>query len=194
MNNSLYQILETLKDNSIKYYTNVKEKYNEIKENIEDSIIKVNNLIDKSIKITYDEINDKYTQMINKYNSINKEKNSVEKIEEININEVIDNKQYSALIIIDEFLNQNQFTFDLKYKDGISTLTGKSINKNRPKSFSIDFSYKAGSCVQKGKKMIVNLNNVSSNINLNFDSSSSQIKIAKNVDFDEYNYCIDTID
>ena len=187
VNNSLYQILETLKDNSIKYYTNVKEKYNEIKENIEDSIIKVNNLIDKSIKITYDEINDKYTQMINKYNSINKEKNSVEKIEEININEVIDNKQYSALIIIDEFLNQNQFTFDLKYKDGISTLTGKSINKNRPKSFSIDFSYKAGSCVQKGKKMIVNLNNVSSNINLNFDSSSSQIKIAKNVDFDEYN-------
>ena len=65
-------------------------------------------------------------------------------------------------------------------------LKGKSINKNRPMSFTVDFSYKLGRCINKGKEMIINLNNISSNIDIDFDSSSIQTKIIKNYNIDEY--------
>ena len=109
--------------------------------------------------------------------TINKKKE--EPIEDIEYNVVNDNKNYHSLIIINGFLHNYKFNFDIKFNERMPVLSGKSWNKNRPKSFIVYFSEKVRRYIKDEKKFTVDLNNIASNINLDFNISSIQTKIIK---------------
>jgi len=51
----------------------------------------------------------------------------------------------------------------------------------------IDYSSKVGKCVADGKKLTISLNNISSIVDLEFDSGSLVTSIIKKYNFSEYN-------
>ena len=187
INKKLIDNLEDLKELSISYYNQVKERFVEIKEFIENSIIKIDDLISRSNKTTYEVIKDKYKNIADNFNSLNdKDNNKTNNLTNIDYQSHLGEKNYKIAIKINGFIYNNEFNFYFLNEDGMPKLKGKSINKNRPMSFTVDFSYKLGKCINKGKEMIINLNNISSNIDIDFDSSSIQTKIIKNYNIDEY--------
>ena len=179
VNEQLYQSLEELKELSLSYYNKVKLQYNKIKEYVEKSISKVDTLIEESNDITNKTIKNKYQEIINNYNSINKIVNETGKIEE----KRFQNGNTQVEIKINDFLFNNKFFFDFEDQK----LRGRSINENRPRSFVVDFSIKIGKCVLKGKEMTISLNDISSIIALDYDVSSTEAKINKIFNLDEYN-------
>ena len=179
VNEQLYQSLEELKDLSLSYYNKVKLQYDKIKEYVEKSISKVDTLIEKSNDITNTTINDKYQGIIDNYNSINNKVNNEGTIEK----KTFQNGSTKVEIKINNFLFNNEFIFDFEDQK----LRGQSINKNRPRSFVVDFSTKIGNCVSKGKEMTISLNDISSIIALDYDISSTEAKINKIFNLDEYN-------
>jgi hypothetical protein len=179
---NLYQRLEELKELSISYYNKVKIKYDKIKEYLEDSIIKIDELIEKSSNITYTTINDKYKEIKNNFKQINNKIVNSDKIEPIT-----NSSQNSQIeIVISEMILNNEFLFDIILEDSKYKLKGQSINKNRPKSIFIHFSSIIDSCPYKEKEMTINLNNISSIVDLEFDSSSLKTFITKKYNFTEY--------
>jgi hypothetical protein len=178
VNELLYQSLEELKELSISYYNKVKLKYKNIKEYIENSVSYIDNLIEKSNEITDRTINDKYQEIKNNFNKINNKVNNETKKEPI----IYNNNEYKVDIKINNFINNNEFNFEIEDEK----LIGKSINKNRPDSFEIDFSSKIGKCIMKGKKMTMELNNVSSSVIIDYDINSTETKIIKDFYLDQY--------
>ena len=179
----LNKILDELKEISILYYDKYKENYNKTKEYIEDSILKIDKLIEKSSNITNNAINDKFQEIKKNYHTINdnNEKNLANQI-----NLVESNGKYKVHIKIDEIIKKNKFYFEIINENGIYKLKGQSINGNRPKSFSIDYSSKVGICVEKGKELTIRLDNISSIVDLEFDSSLLVASIIKRYNFSEY--------
>ena len=185
INIKLYGKLEELKELSISYYNNTKIKYDKIKDYIEDSIINIDKLIEKSSDITYNVINDKYKEIKQNFKQINDKTEKSDNIEPITINK-IESNNYQIQITFNEMLINNEFLFDINFEDGKYKLKGKSINKNRPKSFIVNFAKKKGKCVSEGIEMTINLNDISSIVDLEFDSSSLKTFITKKDNFPEY--------
>ena len=184
INEELYTNLDKLKEISILYYDKFKENYDRAKEYIEDSILKIDKLIEKSSIITNDTINDKFEGIKEEYHLVN---NTIDKDEskDINLREI--NGKYQFHLIINEIKRNNKFYFDILLEDGTYKLKGRSVNENRPKKFVIDYSSKIGTCIEKGEEYTVNLNKISSIIDLEFDSSSLVTSIIKRYNFNEYN-------
>jgi hypothetical protein len=182
----LYEKLEELKEHSISYYNNFKIKYEQIKDYLEDSIINIDKLIEKSSNITYKVINDKYKEIKNNFKQINNKIENTKKIEPITINKIESNINYQIQITFKEMIINNEFFFDINLEDGKYKLKGQLINKNRPKSFIIDFATKKGKCAFEGKEMTINLNSISSIVELEFDSSSLKTSITKKDNIPEY--------
>ena len=185
----LYEKLENLKELSISYYNKVKIKYDKIKQYIEDSVINIDKLIEKSSDITYNVIKNKYEEIKNNFKQISSTNNKIENndnIEVLNLKIIESSANYQAQIKIPEILVDNEFFFDIIFKDGKYKLKGKSINDDRPRSIVIDFSLKTETCIKIGKEMTVHLNNISSIVDLEFDSSSLETKINKAYNFSKY--------
>ena len=66
-------------------------------------------------------------------------------------------------------------------------IVGKVINKNKPKSFSINFYSKSGQSGKFGRKINVEFNNISSSIEINFNGGSNEAIINTNFNYEEYN-------
>ena len=181
-NEELYQSLEELKDLSISYYNKVKINYDKIKENIEKSILNIDKFIQKSYDITNNTIYDKYKEISNNYNAINNKINKEEKKETTTYN----NDEYQVQIKINDFLYNNEFIFYTKMEGESQQFKGKSINKNRPKSFVVDFSSKFGKCIMKGKEITVNLNDVYSILNIDYNISSAEANLIKEFYLEPY--------
>ena len=179
----LNKILDELKEISILYYDKFKKNYNKAKEYIEDSILKIDKLIEKSSNITNNAINDKFQEIKKNYHTIN---DNNENNQENHINLVDSFGKYQIHIKIDEIIKKNKFYFEIINENGIYKLKGQSINGNRPKSFSIDYSSKVGICVEKGKELTIRLDNISSIVDLEFDSSLLVASIIKRYNFSEY--------
>ena len=182
ISNKLYEKLEELKNLSISYYNNVKIKYDKTKEYLENSIIKIDKLIEKSSNITFTTINDKYKEIKNNFTKINNTIENRDKKEPI----IESNTNYQIEIESYEMILNNEFLFDIILEDGKYKLKGVSINRNRPRSIFIHFSSVLDSCPNKEKEMTVNLNNISSIVDLEFDSSSLKTFITKKYNFIEY--------
>ena len=179
----LNKILDELKDISISYYDKFKENYDKAKKYIEDSIIKIDELIEKSSIITNNAINDKFIEIKKNYHQINDTKTENGK-NQINLIKTID--KYQIHIAIDENIKKYKFLFEIIQENGIYKLKGQSINENIPKTFIIDHAKKIGICTEKGKELSLSLNNISSIVDFEFDSSSLVASIIKRYNFSEY--------
>ena len=182
----LFENLEELKELSISYYNKTIIKYDKIKDYIEDSIINIDKLIEKCSDITYNITNDKYEEIKNNFKKINNKIKNKDTIDVINLKKIESNINYQAQIKINEILVNNEFLFDIIFEDGKYKLKGKSINDDNPRSIVIDFSFKNEKCIKMGKEMTINLNNISSNVELEFDSGSLETIITKKYSFDKY--------
>ena len=186
INIKLYEKLEELKEYSISYYNNFKIKYDKVKDYIEDSIINVDKLIEKSSDISLKVINDKYKEIKNNFKQINNKIENTKKIEPITINKIESNINYQIQITFNEMIINNEFFFDINLEDGKYKLKGQLINKNRPKSFIVDFAKKKGKCIFERKEMTIKLKDISSIVDLEFYSSSLKTIITKKDKIPEY--------
>ena len=187
----LNKSLDDLNYYIINYYKKVNSSFHQIKDFIEDSINQINELIEKSADVTFKVINNKYNEIKNdfnptKYKVIKELQTEIDKhIEKDNeINYIIETE-------IDKFLVENEISLDLIYEKGNTTIpkiVGKIINKNHPNRVVIDFYSNYGYiCEIKGKRMVVNFNNISMVSDFIFDSSLNEIMINSSINFDEYN-------
>ena len=71
VNLDLVKSLNGLKDLSFSYYDKIKIKYDKIKDYIKDSILRIDELLEKSYNITIYVINNKYQEIKNNFNQIN---------------------------------------------------------------------------------------------------------------------------
>ena len=187
----LNKSLDDLNYYIINYYKNVNSSFHQIKDFIEDSINQINELIEKSADITFKVINDKYKEIKNDFNPI---KYKIIKELQTEIDKHIEKDNEINYIIeteIDKFLVENEISLDLIYEKGnitIPKIVGKIINKNHPNRVVIDFYSNYGYiCEIKGKRMVVNFNNISMVSDFIFDSSLNEIMINHSINFDEYN-------
>ena len=175
--------LDDLKEISISYYNEYKKNYDKVKEYIQDSILKIDKLIEECSILTNKTINSKYEEIMNNYNKINDTNNKTQK----NDMTIIELDKMSQLkITLKGLILKNEFLFYKVFEDGKYKIKGKSINKNRPKQIIIDHSTKVGDCISDGKTITINLNNISSIIDLEFDSNSLVTLITKNYNFSQY--------
>jgi len=175
--------LDDLKEISISYYNEYKKNYDKVKEYIQDSILKIDKLIEECSILTNKIINNKYEEIMDNYNKINDTNNETQKDDMT----IIEQDKISKLKIMLKGLTlKNEFLFYKVFEDGKYKIKGKSINKNRPKQIIIDHATKVGNCISDGKIITIDLNNISSIIDLEFDSNSLETLITKNYNFSEY--------
>ena len=188
----LFNNLDELKNFILDYYIQANFSYYQSKENITNSINQMNNLLEKCINITYKEINKKYIKLKDNFKPVNFQKIEKKSIE-LEEKEEVDGTIYKIEANIDEYLIENQISFDilLNESDGdilTPIILGKLINKNHPKKMVIDFYTNNGqSCEIKGRKMTINFNNISLISEMVFDNGLNNIIINNIIDFDEYN-------
>ena len=192
LSQQLYNNLDDLKELSLNYYNKVKSDYDKIQNYIKNSISTINNLIEKAIEVTYDTINNKYQEIKDKFNPVNDIKSGNIPVDPFFYNETIEFNDYKAEIRMRNYLVNNEISFNISVQNGeISTpkIIAKSIIKDKPIALEIDYSsFTIGkNCINKGKNMNFNLNNISSSIEIVFDSSSIETEITKKYNFDEYN-------
>ena len=183
--------LDDLKNYIINYYNKVNSSFHQTKDFIENSINQIYELIEKSADITFKVFNDKYYEIKNDFNPI---KYKIIKEIPIEVDKHIEKDNDVNYIIeaeIDKFVIENEISLDFIYENGNTTIPkiiGKIINKNHPNRMVIDFYTNYGYiCEIKGKRMVINFNNVSMISDFIFDSSLNRIMINNSIDFDEYN-------
>ena len=188
--------LDELYNYIIDYYIKANSSYYKTKDYIEDSINQINILLEKCINVTYKGINAEYKDFKKNFKSVKYNKTQVKPMELTNHKEPIDGINY----IIETKMEQYQLdyeiyldiTFDEKGNIIKPILTGKLINRNRPRQMVIDFYTNYGqSCEIKGRKITVNFNNISLISDFIYDSNLNNIKINNTIDFDEYNIKIE---
>ena len=149
----------------------------------------IDKLIEKSSNVTYKVIENKYKEIKDNFKKINSANNKTQNnnnIELMNLLKLESITNYQAQIKIYDIIVNNEFSFDIIFEDGKYKLKGKSINNDRPRSIVIDFSLKTEKCIKIGKEMTIKLNNISSIVDLEFDSSSLETNITKKFNFDKY--------
>ena len=183
--------LDDLNNYIINYYNKVNSTFHLTKDFIVNSINHLYELIEKSADITNKVINSKYDEIKNGFNPI---KYKVIKEIPIEIDKHIEKCNQVDYIFeteIDKFLIENEINLDFIYEEGninIPKIKGKIINKNHPNRMVLDFYNKYGYiCEIKGKRMVINFNNVSMISDFIFDSSLNKIMINNTINFDEYN-------
>ena len=179
----LNENLDELRNISISYYNEYKKKYDTAKKYIQDSIVNINKLIEECSIITNNTIKIKYEEIMENFHIINNKTDNF-KGDDIKITE--NDKNAKLEIDLKGLILKNEFLFYIFFEDGIYKLKGKSINKNRPKQIIIDHATKVADCISNGKTMTINLNNISSIIDLEFDSNSLETLITKNYSFSKY--------
>ena len=91
---------------------------------------------------------------------------------------------------VENYIIDNQFILDILFEDDDikkPKIVGKIINKNKPKSFLINFYSKSGQSGKLGRKINVEFNNISSSIDINFDGGLNDAIINTNFNYEEYN-------
>ena len=177
---------------SMKYYNKVNSTYYELKEFIMNKINLINNLIEKCSNITYEIIANKYVEYKDEFNPVNKEfKEEKDSIVIDTYEETIGNSlSYFVKSKVEKFQVDNAFTLDILMTGELkkTKVVGKVVNKNKPKTFEINFYSKTGnSCGKIGRIINAEFNNISLSSDIDFDSGLNSATIHSNFNIEEYN-------
>ena len=189
----LSSTLYELNSHSLKYYEQVNKTYFNLREFIIKRIQLINEYIENCSNITFEVIAQKYNDIKDDFNPTNKEikedKESV--VIDDYYKEVDDDLSYTIKTKIEKYSVDNEFKLDIIFEgEEIKKpiVIGKVVNKNRLKSFEIDFYSKNGqSCGKLGRRMNVAFNDISLLTNIKFDAGLNEAKINSNFSYDEYN-------
>ena len=185
--------LEELFNLICEYYSKAELNYQTLKEKIMNEINKINNLIISCEEITIETIINKYNEIKNKFQKIEDIQNIAKN--DIPINNVTFNGVDNPFILetkIENYYVNNKISIELLYDDNTKTPKVRSRLENniQPKLYNLDFYSRIGQKDKIGKKILLSLNNITSYIDILFDSGTNKAKIIKNFYFDEYNYDI----
>ncbi len=162
-----------------------------MKESIIKYIMEIDELIKKCENITYKTIADNYINIKDNFNPVNTLKNK--ELESLPLEKYKEEKEEKNYIIetnVENYIIDNQFILDILFEDDDikkPKIVGKVINKNKPKSFVINFYSKSGQSGKLGRKINVEFNNISSSIDINFDGGLNDAIINTNFSYEEYN-------
>jgi hypothetical protein len=184
--------LDDLKNYIIDYYAKVNYTYYQVKQYINNSMNEINDLIEKSATVTFEQITQKYNDIKTGFKQINYK---IKKEIPMQVGEFIEDlneKKYILETEIDKYYIDNEITLDviLERKEDIiiPKVIGKIINKNHPRRMVIDFYTRYGNvCEIKGRRMTINFNNIVMISDFVFDSSTNSLTINSSYEFEEYN-------
>ena len=181
--------LDELNQLSSEYYSQTQSIYDNMKNQIINNIIGINDLIQTCEKVTSDIISNKYIAIKNNFNKIEENKNTEKKT--INIPEYKFNQTDNYFTVetkVENYLVDNKFILDLIENEETKTykVIGRVVNNIKPKIFDIDFYSTTGQNNKLGRKINVIFNNISSYTDIIFDSSLNKATITTNFNFEEY--------
>ena len=185
----MIQRLEELNQISTKYFSETKNIYNILKQNVIENINKINELINSCEKITYDTISNKYIEIKNNFNQINDLKNLEKNKLDIEPYKYQQTDNYFTVETkVENYKTKNKFTLDLIFENKSRTpkIIGKLENYINPKIFEIDFYSNVSQHGRIGRKINVKFNNITSYTNIIIDVGLNQVNIITNFNFDEY--------
>ena len=192
-NNENYDLmverLEELNRLSLAYYSQSKNIYEIMRDEVINNIKKIDELINTCEKVTYTTIYEKYVEIKNNFNKIEEIKYS--ETEQINIlpykHQQTEN-YFTVETSVGNILIDNKFTLDIVFNDEskVFKVIGKVVNNVRPKVFNINFYSSTGQSGKLGRKIYITFNNISSFTDIDFDAGLNQGYILTNFNFDEY--------
>ena len=189
LSTKLYELNNLAKD----YYNKANSTYYKIKDSIIESILLINEYIEKCSDITYKTIANKYIEIKDNFNPVS-ENNEDEKdstpIDNYNENAGND-LSYTIETKIEKYKIDNEFALDILFEEGDikkPKVLGKVINKNKPKKIEINFYSLTGQvCGRIGRRINAEFNNISLSTDINFDGGLNNATINTNFDYEEYN-------
>lgn len=186
--------LFSLHNRTIDYYNSIKEKYEELKDNLTTSINKVDTDLNKCANITYITITDEYNKIKEDIIPSTIQTNfSQNKLESNHLNysyNYSNEGQFQYEIDIDS--NKNAyFSIDLKFenkKGKTPTLIAKIENLSGPQNLNIKISSGTSTCSEKRKTINANFNSFNYTMLIYFNTESTKINITTFTNFDAYTY------
>ena len=151
--------------------------------------MKIDNLLDSCLKVTFGTINKKYIEIKDEFNQVKDSYNSEK--DEIYISpyktQQTDN-YFTVETTVGNYLINNQLNLDIIYdnKEKIPKLIAYLETNINPKKFNINFYSSVEQSDKLGRDITISFNNISSYINFVYDAGLNQATITTNFNFDEY--------
>jgi hypothetical protein len=181
--------LNELNSYSIQYYKNVSSSYHKSKEEILELINRINKLIENCSNITFHTMGEKYKKIKEKFNSTkyNQINNGTIMEKSDDYTEEVNNQTFKIKKKIENYTEDSEIKLDINLTDiQKPKIEGKVINKNRPKTLTIDITSDFGPKEQFGTKITSDINNISLSVDFIFDICSNKISFNAITNFDEY--------
>ena len=189
--------LSYLQNISLIYYNKVNDSYFIIRNNIKNSIKKINDELKKCANATYETFANNYINILNNedYKPINK--TYLENEEELDLIQHRSTTQNGDITFKTKILNFRQysgFKFDIQYEENKNIkkpkISASVTNKNLPKKITITTYEEFGDCLQIGKKIEIEFTDANYSTILNFDTKSTDIKLTSTTKLERYSYTI----
>ena len=189
----LKEKVSNLTNISQEYYNAINESYYTLKNNINQSLIYMHNLLNKCADITFKTFNQKYQNIYEKTNKINtRYSNESKKFNPIEYYRRTEHSRRDGIAKILDFIEYSEFNFDLYFEgDKLKKPIVKCniVDKSRPKRMSFNISSRFGTCGETVNEINVNFNDANYTMNIDYShEASSNINISTFTNFDKYIY------
>ena len=189
--------LDYLKNHSLEYYSQINESFYTLKTYLNESISKIDDLLNSCANITIETFEKKYEEIFQKVISINtlvKDKIEIfEKEEEVKTQ----NTQVTVKAVIESI--QEDILFKYNYtisKDEMGRIklprvSTSIINLSRPQKLTIDIIKEITNCAKEIETIEVIFNNANYSVSLDFSPDSQNIISNVSGLFDDYEYTVE---
>ena len=186
--------LEALNNLSLEYYNDIEESFSSLKKSIEESLIKIYNLLNRCANITYITFANKYENISKEVESVDIEYDEPINKEDIESKTISQNNEFTTNAKFSGIKRKAKFKFDLiTEKEGDikkPRIEANVINGIRPDNVEIKISNLIGTCGEDYQLIIINFNNIANSMKLNFDTKSTFVNVTSIADFDSYTYSV----
>ena len=193
-NNTAFNKLNYIKEISLEYYNKISEKYDNLKQYLNQSIWDLEKTIDDCFNKTYNTLNDEYIQILKDYESVNSEYYKInEDLSPIYYDFTPDDKTYKIRTDIKNLQQYARFKFGVEFENNntnIPKVIGNIINKSFPKTMIIDIYSEFGNCGKKGILLEAEFNNAEYSMKIDYNSNSTNINLTTLTNFEKYKYNI----
>ena len=189
--------LDYLKNHTLKYYTRINESFYYLKNYLNESIFKLDDLYNECANVTVETFMKKYSKIFEKVISINSLiKDDIEIIEkEKDIK--TQNYQLTILTTIENIKKDVSFNYNYQFDKNeaglmnLPKLSTNIINLSIPKKLKIDFVKHITTCAKEIETVEVIFNNANYSVSLDFTPDSQDIISIISGLFDDYEYTVE---
>ena len=189
--------LDYLKNHTLKYYTRINESFYYLKNYLNESIFKLDDLYNECANVTIETFKKKYSKIFEKVISINSLiKDDIEIIEkEKDIK--TQNYQLTILTTIENIKKDVSFNYNYQFDKNeaglmnLPKLSTNIINLSIPKKLKIDFVKHITTCAKEIETVEVIFNNANYSVSLDFTPDSQDIISIISGLFDDYEYTVE---